>query len=467
MDTFAEFIEILDSFLWGAPLLLLLAGCHLFLSFRLKFIQRFLPMGIRLSFRRDPGARGDISHFGALMIALAATIGTGNVLGVTTAVVYGGPGAVFWCWLCGVFGIATRYAETVLAVKYRVVGRDGMVCGGAMYVIERGMYCKWLAVLFAVFTLFACFGIGCMVQSNTVASFTVRILPVPAWSVGLAEMVLFSAIIFGGLAGIAKVCNVLVPVMAAGYILSCFVLIGINHQTLFPALKLIVTEAFSLRAVSGGFFGSVIMLAMRYGIARGLFSNESGMGSAPLVAASARSANPVRQALIASTAVFWDTVCICALTGLVIVSSALKINPAPDFSKFSVVELAGLAFANIPVIGRYILIFTLVTFGYTSILGWFCYGRQAALYFPGKKVFFCYRMIFILLIFAGSVLKLDLVWNISDIANGLMAVPNIISLFCLSGVIVSETRKYLWSGKIDEIDPECAMIHEEKQIPSE
>jgi len=461
METFVKLIEAFDAFLWGPPLLLLLVGAHFYLTFRLKGIQRYIPLGIKLSLRRDSEAKGDISNFGALAIALAATIGTGNIIGVSTAVVCGGPGAVFWCWFCGVFGIATKYAETVLAVKYRVINKDGVICGGPMYAMERGMHCKWLAVLFAVFTLFASGGIGSMVQSNAVASCTAQVFPIPEWVIGLAETILFAVVIFGGLKCISKICGALVPLMAVLYVAGCLTVMVINYQTLFPAVRLILSSAFSTKAVTGGFFGSMVMLAMRYGIARGLFSNESGLGSAPLIAASAKTANTVRQALISSTGTFWDTVCICAITGITVVSSVLKIDPNADFGKFSAVDLPRIAFANIPGIGNYILILSLMLFGYTTILGWFCYGRQAIIYLCGKKSFCGYGIVYLCLIFTGAGLKLELVWNISDIANGLMAIPNIISLFALSGVVVAETRKYLWSGKIDEVDPECAQINAE------
>ena len=387
MKTFADLVNAFDSFLWGVPLLLLLVGCHLFLTFRLKFIQRHIPLAIRLSLQKDPNAVGEISHYGALSIALAATIGTGNIIGVATAIVLGGPGAVFWCWLCGIFGIATKYAETLLSVKYRFVGEDGFIRGGPMYVMERAMHCKPLAVCFAVFTLMACTGIGSMVQSNAVSGYSAEVFHIPPMATGILEAILIAAIVWGGLKFISRVCGALVPLMAVLYVLGCLAIIIINCQTFLPALKLIITSAFSLKAIGGGFFGTMLMMALRYGVARGLFSNESGLGSAPMIAASAKSANPVRQALISSTGTFWDTVCVCALTGVAIVSTVLHRYPGRDFSSFKAIELPRLAFSQIPCIGEYVLGIALVIFAYTTIIGWFCYGRQAVHYLGGNRLF--------------------------------------------------------------------------------
>ncbi len=464
METFAKIISQIDSIVWGAPLLILLVGAHIFLTFYLKFIQRYVPLGIKLSVKNDNAADGDVSQFGALAIALAATIGTGNIIGVSTAIVNGGPGAVFWCWLCGFFGIATKYSEGVLAVKYRIVGKDGMIRGGPMYAIERGMHCKWLAILFAVFTIAACCGIGSLTQSNAVAKTIETSFSVAPWITGLLEAIFILLVVIGGLKMISKVCGALVPAMALLYVIGCFLIIGINHATIFPAIKLIVTSAFSMKAIGGGFFGCAMMVAMRFGVARGLFSNESGLGSAPLIAASAKTINPVRQALISSTGTFWDTVCICALTGIVVVSSVLKTNPTPDFAAFKANELAAMAFNEIPYVGKYILAVSLTIFAYTTILGWFCYGRQAIHYLAGQKTFHIFRIVFVLLVFSGSVMSLQVVWDISDIANGLMAVPNLICLIWLCKVIKSETERYLWKGDINTPDPECLKINKEGKV---
>lgn len=461
MKQIAELINAVDSFIWGLPLLILLVGCHIFLTCYLKFIQRYIFLGIKLSVRNDSHANGDISQFGALAIALAATIGTGNIIGVGTAIVCGGPGAVFWCWLCGIFGIATKYAEGVLAIKYRIVDRDGMIRGGPMYAIERGMKCKWLATLFSVFTLLACCGIGSMTQSNAVAETINKTFSAPMWATGAAESLLILLVVIGGLKYISKVCGALVPSMAILYVLGCFIIIGRNASAVIPAIQLILREAFSTKAVGGGFLGVAMMTAIRYGVARGLFSNESGMGSAPLIAASAKTANAVRQALISSTGTFWDTVCICALTGISLVSTALKLNPNPDFSAFTAPDLAFNAFEQIPYVGKYILSICLSIFAYTTILGWFCYGRQTIHYLGGKSLFQVFRVAYIPLVFFGAVVSLPIVWNISDIANGLMVIPNVICLLWLCRVVKSETAKYLWTGKINNPDPECVRINEE------
>ena len=450
MDAFSKAVAEIDSFIWGAPLIILLVGIHLFMTFRLGFIQRYIPLGIKLSLRKDEDSNGEISQFGALAIALAATIGTGNIIGVATAIVSGGPGAVFWCWLCGVFGIATKYAESLLSVKFRIQGADGRTHGGPMYAIERGMGLKWLAVIFAVFTVIASFGIGNLTQSNAVATFSNKVFGLPTWLTGSLVMILIALVVLGGIQAISKICSALIPFMAVFYVVGCVVVLVLCCGTIVPAIKLIVTEAFSTRAVTGGFFGTVIMLAMRYGIARGLFSNESGLGSAPIVAANAKTRNPVRQALISSTGTFWDTVCICALTGITQVAAVLKLDPNADFASFEAEELAEIAFSNIPKIGLVVLAIALIIFATTTILGWFCYGEQAIHYLGGQKAMLPYRLIFVVMIFFGAIAKLELVWNLSDLANGLMAIPNIICLFALSGIVAAETKRYLKHGSIED-----------------
>ena len=453
METFSKIVAEIDNLVWGAPLLVCLVGVHIFLTLRLKFIQRYIPLGIKLSLVKDEGAQGEISQFGALAIALAGTIGTGNIIGVGTAIVTGGPGAVFWCWLCGVFGIATKYSESLLSIKYREVEADGTMRGGPMYVIQNVMKCKWLAVLFAIFTVCASFGIGNLAQSNAVASFSREAFGVAPWLSGLLEVTLIAAAVLGGVKSISKLCTALVPAMAIFYVLGSIAVLCVCHETIVPAISLILKEAFSLRSITGGFFGTAIMLGMRYGIARGLFSNESGMGSAAIIAASAQTRNPVRQALIASTGTFWDTVCICALTGITMVSAVLKLDPAANFANFKAEELAKIAFSNIPAIGTIVLAVALVIFAYTTILGWFCYGTQAILFLGGKKAMLPFRLIFVIMIFVGATSKIDLVWQFSDIANGLMAVPNLISLIFLSGIIVKETERYLKHGSIEDVAP--------------
>ena len=323
MEQLNTFFADLSSMLWGWPMMILLLGTHIFLTVRLRFPQRKIFTAIKLSVTRDPDATGDVSQFGSLATALAATIGTGNIIGVATAVSLGGPGAVLWCWLTGVFGIATKYSEGLLAIKYRIKTADGKMLGGPMYALERGLGWKWLAVLFAAFTALASFGIGSTVQANAMSVMTFESYGVPQWLTGLVVCSLLAAVVFGGVKIIARVCGLLVPFMALFYVIGCIIILVINGPYLLPAIKLIVHSAFSPEAAGGGFVGSGVMLAARYGIARGLFSNESGLGSAPIVAAAAQTRNPVRQALVSSSGTFWDTVVICAMTGLVIVSSIL------------------------------------------------------------------------------------------------------------------------------------------------
>lgn len=450
----------LDDFLWGAPLLILLGGAHIFLTLRLRFIQRYIPLGIKLSLTPDKESKGEISQFGALAIALAATIGTGNIIGVATAIKNGGPGAVFWCWLFGVFGIATKYAEALLSVKYRVQDAEGRTHGGPMYVIERGMRCRWLAVVFAVVTIIASFGIGCMTQSNAVASSVNQTYGVAPMTTGLIEMILIAMVVLGGINVISRACSFLVPFMALLYVVGCVAVLVLCRGTVGAAVGLILSEAFSTRAITGGFMGTAMMMALRFGVARGLFSNESGLGSAPIVAANAKTRNSVRQALISSTGTFWDTVIICALTGIAVVSAGLKMAPDYDFRAIENASvLTGQAFAMIPDVGRHVLTIALVVFAYTTILGWYCYASQAFHYLGGKRLMLVFRIIFVILIFVGTCVKLDTVWTISDIANGLMALPNLVSLIALSSVIVAETRKYLWQGSVDEIDPDCLITN--------
>ena len=446
MDYLNAFFTTLSSLLWGWPMIALLLGTHVFLTIRLRFPQLKILKAIKLSVKRDKDASGDVSQFGALATALAATIGTGNIVGVATAISLGGPGAVFWCWLTGVFGIATKYGEGLLAIKYRETTADGRMLGGPMYALEKGLGWKWMAVLFAIFTACASFGIGSTVQANAIATITHETYGVSTTIVGIAVSLLIAAVVLGGVKSIAKVCGFLVPFMALFYVLGCIYILSVNGSYVWPAIKLIVESAFSPQAASGGFAGTSVMLAARYGISRGLFSNESGMGSAPIVAAAARTRNPVRQALVSSTGTFWDTVVICAITGVVIVSS---IPAYPDISYTDGATLTKMAFDKIPYVGKPLLSFGLLTFAFSTILGWSYYGERAVEYLKGKSWMLVYRVLFIISIFAGSVANLNVVWNLSDCTNALMAIPNLISLLLLNGVIVHETRKYLWRNRLD------------------
>lgn len=446
MEAINSFFTAFSAFLWGWPMIVLLLGTHIFLTIRLRFPQRKIFKAIALSVKRDKQATGDVSQFGALATALAATIGTGNIIGVATAIALGGPGAVFWCWLTGVFGISTKYAEGLLAVKYRVKTKRGQMIGGPMYALEKGLGRKWLAVLFAIFATLASFGIGSTVQANAISTLVENQYNVSPYITGLVVTALGAAVIVGGVKSIAKVCGMLVPFMAIFYVLGCIYILFVNHAYLLPALQVIFDSAFTTKAAGGGFAGSTLIMAARYGIARGLFSNESGLGSAPIVAAAAQTRNPVRQALVSSTATFWDTVVICALTGLVITSSIIAY---PDIDYHNGAALTKVAFSKIPYIGAPLLTFGLSTFAFSTTLGWSYYGERCVEYLKGKRWMLFYRMIYIVSIFVGSVVNLALVWNLADCMNALMAIPNLLSLICLSGIIVHETRKYLWRGQLD------------------
>lgn len=467
MDQFNDFLSFISGLLWGWPMIVLLLGTHLFLTIRLRFPQRHIFKAIRLSVSKDKGSTGDVSQFGALATALAATIGTGNIVGVGTAVALGGPGAVLWCWLTGVFGIATKYGEGLLAIKYRVKTGDGCVKGGPMYALERGLaanarsglgrgWWKLMAISFAIFTSVASFGIGSTVQANAISTLSYETYGISPVVLGGIITILAAAVIMGGVKSIARVCEMLVPLMAALYVIGCIVILIINSAYVLPALKLIVVSAFDPDAAGGGFVGSSIMIAARYGIARGLFSNESGLGSAPIVAAAAQTKNPVRQALVSSSGTFWDTVVICAITGLVIVSSIIAY---PDINMSDGGILTKMAFSKIPYIGAPLLTFGSLTFAFSTILGWSYYGERAMEYLADRRIFEgidtkrivnAYRIFFLITVYLGAVISLDLVWNLADIFNALMAIPNLLSLLFLSGVIVHETRKYLWSGRLDK-----------------
>ena len=441
MDQVNDFLTEFSNLLWGWPMIILLLGTHIFLTIRLRFPQRHILKAIRLSVKRDPDATGDVSQFGSLATALAATIGTGNIIGVATAIALGGPGAVLWCWLTGVFGISTKYAEGLLAIKYRQKTPKGKMLGGPMYALEKGLGWKTMAVLFAIFTAIASFGIGNTVQANAIATVASESYGITPWMTGTFVCLLTGAVVIGGVKSIARVCSALVPLMALFYVLGCLYILTVNASYLWPAIRLIVSAAFSPEAAGGGFVGSTVMMAARFGIARGLFSNES------IVAAAAQTRNPVRQALVSSSGTFWDTVVICALTGLVIVSSVIA-YPDIDFSNGA--TLTKDAFSKIPVIGRPLLTFGLLTFAFSTILGWCYYGERAIEYLKGRKWVLVYRMLYIAAAFAGSVMNLALVWNLADCMNALMAIPNLLSLIFLNGIIVHETRKYLWRDRLDK-----------------
>lgn len=444
MEKFSQLVTWVDGKVWGWGMILLLLGTHLFMTIRTGFIQRkTITKGIKLSVSKEPDADGEVSQFGALATALASTIGTGNIIGVGTAVALGGPGAVLWCWLTGVFGIATKYSESLIAVKYRVKTEDGRMQGGAMYALERGLHMRWLGLIFAVFAGFASFGIGCATQVNAIATVCNENLHINKAVVGIIIGVLTAVVIFGGIKSIARVCERLVPFMALFYVLGCIVILGINYDYIIPAITTICRLAFQPGAAAGGLVGSGIMLAMRYGVARGLFSNESGMGSAPIAAAAAQTRNLVRQALVSSTGTFWDTVVVCLMTGLVLVSTIMK-NPAINANEITDGGvLTSLAFDQIPIIGPLILVVGIISFAFSTILGWAYYGERCVEYFAGKKGLIPYRVLYIAVAVIAPVVALDVVWDIADILNALMAIPNLIAVLLLSPVIVKETKKYL------------------------
>ena len=449
-DAIVQFIQVTNQWVWSWPTILLLLGTHLFLTVRTKGIQRKLPTMIRLSVTKDPDAEGEVSQFATLTTALASTIGTGNIIGVGTAIALGGPGAVLWCWLTGILGIATKYAEALIAVKYRVKTRDGRMQGGAMYALERGLHMKWLGVAFALFGTLASFGIGCATQVNAIATVCSANLGVPEWLVGAVVAVLTALVIFGGIQTISRVCEKLVPFMAAFYVLGCLAILVYNRDFLWQTVTTICRLAFTPGAAAGGLTGGGLLLAMRYGLARGLFSNESGMGSAPIVAAAAQTRNPVRQALVSASGTFWDTVVVCLMTGLVLVSSILQ-NPAIDMGNITDGGiLTTLAFDQIPLVGPVILVVGIISFAFSTVLGWSYYGERCLEYLAGRRALFLYRVLYVAVAALAPVAALDLVWTVADTLNALMAIPNLIAVLLLSGVVVRETERYL-----PDLDRKC------------
>lgn len=447
MEQIETLIQSISEVIWSWPMIILLLGTHIYLTIRLRFPQRKIFTAIKISLHSDKKSTGDVSQFAALATALAATIGTGNIIGVATAISLGGPGAVFWCWITGVLGIATKYSEGLLAIKYRVTNEKGEMSGGPMYALERGLKMKWLAMLFCIFTAIAALGIGNMVQSNSIALLVNDTWGIPNNISGIIVAILVMLVIILGVKGIAKVCTTLVPLMALFYIVGCLWILTINIDYIPAALSLIIDSAFSTEAVGGGFLGSVMIAAMRFGIARGLFSNESGLGSAPIVAAAAQTRNPVRQALVSASGTFWDTVIICALTGIVLVSSILAY---PDIDTSLGGTLTTAAFSKLPGFGNIMLTISLFTFAFSTILGWCYYGEKAVEYLSGVKYVKIYRLLWIIAVFFGAIINLSVVWAISDIMNALMALPNLVSLLLLSGVIAKETKYYLWDNHLND-----------------
>ncbi|WP_374295068.1 alanine/glycine:cation symporter family protein [Acinetobacter sp.] len=450
MEELQSLFKVLSDFVWGPPMLMLLVGTGIYLTLRLLFLQiRLLPLAFKQVFgkhERAKSAKGDISQFGALMTALAATIGTGNIAGVATACALGGPGAVFWMWLTALFGMATKYAEGVLAVKFRVQNEKGEMSGGPMYYIERGLKWKWLAILFALFGTLASFGIGSSVQSNTVALAVENSMGIETWIVGVVITILSALVILGGIKSIAKASTFIVPFMAIIYVLGGLVIIFMHAELIIPAFKLIFSDAFTGQAVAGGAIGAVI----RYGVARGVFSNEAGMGSAPIAAAAAKTDHPVRQGLVSMTGTFIDTIIVCTITGLVL-TMAFMINDSSFMEKTGAVLTTDSFNQLLPGMGGWIVTFGIIFFAYSTILGWCYYGEKCATYLLGEKFVLPYRLIYIASIFIGTVATLDLVWLMADTFNGLMAAPNLIALLLLSGIVVKQTKDFIAKRKSGEL----------------
>lgn len=436
-----EFIHTLDSLLWGWPLILLLIGTHIFMTIRTGFIQKEVFNAIKLSVSDDEGDDGDISQFGALTTALSSTIGTGNIIGVGTAIALGGPGAVLWMWITGIFGMATKYSETLIALKYRVKSENGTMIGGAMYALDCGLHMKWLGIIFAFLASICGLGIGCMVQSNGVTENLHTNFGIPTIVVAIVLTLIVALVILGGIQSISAVAEKLVPFMAGFYVIGCILIICMNIAYIPETIVTIVTAAFHPEAVSGGFIGTTISVCCRYGFARGLFSNESGMGSAPLIASAAKTKNPKRQALVSMTGTFWDTVVICLLTGIVLVSCIIK-YPSIDALSGNGAALTSQAFSTIPVIGMPLLIMGLITFAFSTILGWYYYGERCSVYLFGEKAIIPYKVLWVICVFIGAIISIDVIWDFADLMNGLMALPNIVAVLFLSGVVAKETKKY-------------------------
>ncbi|WP_238455602.1 alanine/glycine:cation symporter family protein [Desulfolucanica intricata] len=422
-------------------MLVLLVGTGVFLSFRLGFLQfSSLPYALKLAFspsQQDKKSEGDISHFAALMTALAATIGTGNIAGVATAVVMGGPGAVFWMWITALFGMATKYGEAVLAIKYRTVDERGEMAGGPMYYIEKGLGYKWLGWLFAFFGAIAAFGIGNIVQSNSVAGAINANFGINTYLTGGVLAIFTALVILGGIKSIGRVTSLIVPFMAVFYILGGLIIIIINIGQVPAALGIIFNDAFSGQAMAGGAIGTVI----RYGVARGVFSNEAGLGSAPIAAAAAKTDHPCRQGLVSMTGTFLDTICVCTITGLTLVMAGLY--STVNKKDFAAAALTGSSFESfLPGYGSLIVTIGLIFFAYSTILGWSYYGEKCFEYLVGIKGITIYRVLFVIFVFIGAIYKQDLVWAVADTMNGAMAIPNLIGLLALSGVIAAETREF-------------------------
>lgn len=449
-DALNIWVQNINDVLWGWPMLTILLGTHLYLTYKLKFPQKYLWKAIKLSVTKD-NSSGEVSQFAALTTSLAGAIGTGNIVGVATAVLIGGPGAVLWCLLTGFLGMSTKYAEGLVAIKYRVKRRNGKIAGGPMYVLERGLNKPLLAALFCVFTLVMSLCGGNFLQGNAISEAMQNTYSIDPYATALALTVLVGSVIFFGLKGIANVCERLVPVMAFVYVVSCIAIVVMNLGYVGEALVLICKSAFAPQAIGGGAVGG-FMISIQYGVSRGLLSNESGMGSAPIIAAAAKTRNPVRQALVSSTSTFWDTLVVCSMTGIVTVTTmlALGITSVDEASSLIMQD----AFSQIPVLGGHILNISMFTFAFSTILGWTYYGERSIEYLLGhrdRKAIRMFRTCWVFSTFIGAIMPLELAWNISSTAVIFMALPNLFSLIMLTKLIVKETRYYLWENRLDEV----------------
>ncbi|UOQ92517.1 sodium:alanine symporter family protein [Halobacillus shinanisalinarum] len=446
-----NFLSWASGVVWGPVLLILLVGTGIYLTLRLGFLQfKTLPYALKLAFKPSKPQekeKGDISHYQALTTALAATIGTGNIAGVATAVVLGGPGAVFWMWITAVFGMATKYAEAILAVKYRVTDKNGQMSGGPMYYLERGLKAKWLGVCFALFGALAAFGIGNMVQSNSVSDVMETTFNVPTWVTGIILTLFAGLVLLGGIKSIGRVTAFFVPIMAVFYIIGGLIIIFLNLEQVPQAFGTIFTDAFTASAVGGGLLGT----AIRYGVARGVFSNEAGLGSAPIAAAAARTDYPGRQALVSMTQVFIDTIVVCSITGLTIVMAG-QYGGGLDGADLTSASF-GMFLGDI---GAYVVTLGLVFFAFSTIVGWSYYGEKCFGYLTGGRGINAYKIVFVLFVLVGAIAQLDTVWLFADVANGLMAFPNLIGLLLLSGVVAAETKKFLKVAKQEKAEKKRA-----------
>lgn len=441
MEYFGKILNEVNSYVWGVPTLILLVGTGVWLTLILRglqFTSLFHSLYLAFIIRKEKGnaGEGDISHFQALMTALSATVGTGNIAGVATAIATGGPGAMFWMWVTGFVGMATKYAEAVLAVHYREKDKNGNMCGGPMYYIKNGLGWKWMGTLFAVFASIAAFGIGNMVQSNSVANAVNTTFGVPEWQTGLVIMVFTALVILGGIKSIGRVTSVLVPVMIVFYIAGSLTILIIFMDRLPDAFALILRQAFTPTAATGGFLGSSVMLAARMGIARGVFSNESGLGSSPIAAAAAKTDHPATQALISMTQTFIDTIIVCSMTGLVLIVTGLWSSGKTG------AELTSAAFQSAISGGALIVTIGIILFAYSTILGWCYYGEKSIEYLFGEKAVLPYRTVFVIFVMIGATMKLETVWTLADIFNGMMALPNLVALIMLTPVIRKVTIQY-------------------------